>query len=100
MRYPKEKNEWKNHLRQYGDDKFIKHCNDSGNIELVIYALLITEMRRMDQANLSAIDYYQCEIHRLKNIRNIFGGNILRLSDNLINDAQELLSINEFPIKK
>ena len=100
MKYPKEKSEWKEHLRQYGDDKFISYCNDSGNIELVVISLLITEMRRMDQANLSAINYYQCEIHRLSGIRNIFGGKILQLSENLIKDAQELLTINDIPIKK
>ena len=92
MNYPKPPMmSWDMNLKQYGSDSFIATCVESKDEELRLFGSLLTEMKKLDDADLNKIKHLQAELIELGH--NLEDGLRVGVSD-LVTDARRLLSAN------
>lgn len=92
MNYPKPPMmSWDMNLKQYGSDSFIATCVESKDEELRLFGSLLTEMKKLDDADLNKIKHLQAELIELGH--NLEDGLRVGVSD-LVTDARRLLSEN------
>ena len=92
MNYPKPPMmSWDMNLKQYGSDSFIATCVESKDEELHLFGSLLTEMKKLDDADLNKIKHLQAELIELGH--NLEDGLRVGVSD-LGTDARRLLSAN------